>query len=204
MFLSGLAELDRSQFVTWEHYEIRPGDNLITIARRLNTTVDVLRVVNDLQGSRIIAGEALLIPRGSGARDYRSLSRPVVASRRTQSVPETYTIRSGDNLWLIARRFDLRSREIAAWNNIAIDALLHPGQTLDLGFARNESLASTAQESGNSTGSTSYTVVRGDSPARIANMFEIELGLIFCSGIICPAIASFIQDSSSTWPLRNR
>lgn len=126
LFQSGLAALDRSQFVTWEHYEIRPGDTLITIASRLSTSVDVLRVVNNLQDSRIIAGEALLIPRGSSAQDYTTLSRPIAANleaqRRVLPVPETYTIRSGDNLWLIARRFDLRSKEIAAWNNIALDA----------------------------------------------------------------------------------
>lgn len=175
VFQSGLAALDRSQFVTWEHYEIRPGDNLIAIARRLNTTIDVLKVVNNLQGSRIIAGEALLIPRGSGAQEYASLTRPETTSRRTQPAPETYTIRSGDNLWLIARRFDLRSREIAAWNNISINSLLHPGQTLDLSFAQPAILASASQVESQQD-STSYTVVRGDSPARIAQMFNLELG----------------------------
>ncbi len=173
--INGLASLDRSEFVTWEHYQIRPGDNLITIARRLNTTVDVLRVVNELPGSRIIAGESLLIPRGSGAQDYQSLSRPVVSNSENQPVPESYTIRSGDNLWLIARRFDLRSREIAAWNNIAIDATLFPGQILDLSFAHTET--STAARSGGvgSQNNPVYTVIRGDSPSRIAKMFDIEL-----------------------------
>ncbi|MEQ8313774.1 MAG: LysM peptidoglycan-binding domain-containing protein [Gammaproteobacteria bacterium] len=169
-----LASLDTSEFVSWEHYTIRPGDTLSTIARRLNTTVDVLQVVNQLQGSQIIAGRSLLIPRGSGANDYTNLTAPALESSQRQPVPEVYTVRSGDNLWLIARRFDLRSREIAAWNNLSMDALLHPGQTLDLGFARQEALAlGQANRSGHTT---DYIVVRGDSPARIAEMFDIDLG----------------------------
>lgn len=171
---SSLASLDTSEFVSWEHYSIRPGDTLSTIARRLNTTVDVLKVVNQLDGSQIIAGRSLLIPRGSGAGDYSNLTAPAIEPKRQQPVPEIYTIRPGDNLWLIARRFDLRSAELAAWNNISLDALLHPGQTLDLSFARQESL--TMDQANQSAQSNNYVVVRGDSPARIAEMFDIELG----------------------------
>jgi membrane-bound lytic murein transglycosylase D len=171
---NGLASLDTSEFVSWEHYAIRPGDTLSTIARRLNTTVDVLQVVNQLQGSQIVAGRSLLIPRGSGASDYTNLTAPALDSVQRQPIPAVYTVRAGDNLWLIARRFDLRSREIAAWNNISMDALLHPGQTLDLGFARQESLA--LGQTNRSGLGADYTVVRGDSPARIAEMFDLELG----------------------------
>lgn len=43
-------------------YTVRRGDSLWTIARRNNTTVDRLREVNDLNGSRILAGQVLTIP----------------------------------------------------------------------------------------------------------------------------------------------
>jgi nucleoid-associated protein YgaU len=43
-------------------YKVRRGDSLWTIARRNNTTVDRLREANDLNGSRILAGQVLRIP----------------------------------------------------------------------------------------------------------------------------------------------
>ena len=43
-------------------YEVRRGDSLWTIARRNNVSVDDLRVANSLRGSRIVAGQVLVIP----------------------------------------------------------------------------------------------------------------------------------------------
>jgi LysM repeat protein len=43
-------------------YEVRRGDSLWTIAQRTNTTVDRLKEANDLQSSRILAGQVLVIP----------------------------------------------------------------------------------------------------------------------------------------------
>ena len=135
----GLAELEPSLFVTWEHYSIQSGDTLSEIAQQLGTSTETLRVINNIQGSRIIAGQSLLIPRGSALPTLEELRnrRPFYERRQQPDIPEFYTVRRGDNLWSIARRFNLRSADIAANNNLGLDSLLQPGQTLDLQFARN-------------------------------------------------------------------
>jgi LysM domain/Family of unknown function (DUF5715) len=43
-------------------YKVRPGDSLWTIARRHGTTVDALREINELESSRIFAGQVLEVP----------------------------------------------------------------------------------------------------------------------------------------------
>lgn len=43
-------------------YRVRSGDSLWTIARRHGTTVERLRVANELNGSRIYAGQVLTLP----------------------------------------------------------------------------------------------------------------------------------------------
>jgi LysM repeat protein len=43
-------------------YRVRQGDSLWEIARRHNTTVDRLRVANDMRTNRIVAGQVLIIP----------------------------------------------------------------------------------------------------------------------------------------------
>ena len=44
-----------------------------------------------------------------------------------------YTVRSGDTLYSIARRFGLDSRELARWNQLGDGSLIYPGQRLRLG-----------------------------------------------------------------------
>ena len=41
-----------------------------------------------------------------------------------------YTVKKGDSLWLIARRFDIHVAELLEWNNLRKNKPLQPGQTL--------------------------------------------------------------------------
>lgn len=168
-FQQRLAGVDPQSLVTWDRYEIRNGDTLGAIARRFNTGIAVLQQVNRLQGSRIIAGESLLIPRGS--LNGADLAPPVLA-RVQETAPTSYTVRRGDNLWSIARRFDLRSAAIARHNGIALDRALMPGQRLNLAFA-SASAAST--DAPVRVASDAYRVRAGDTPGQIARAFNIRL-----------------------------
>ena len=46
--------------------------------------------------------------------------------------PATYTVKRGDTLYAIAWRHGLEYRDIARWNGIGRDYVIHPGQTLRL------------------------------------------------------------------------
>ena len=170
---TGIAQLGPDQFVTWDRYEILPGDTLGEIARKLGTRVDVLQTVNHLQGSRIIAGDSLLVPRTTNLALLANYNRSNQSGRRILPTPNIYTVQRGDNLWTIARKFDLRSTQIAAWNNIDIESLLQPGQELNLEFASNAE--ESVSEISITAGAEDYRVRRGDSMHEIANRFRINL-----------------------------
>ena len=133
--LAGLQTLDRSQLVSWDRYQIAAGDTLGAIARKLGTRVDILQTVNQLRGSQIIAGRSLLIPRLDKLGSDLSLSSilPPQSRRTPVALPASHRVRRGDNLWSIARRYDLRSKNIARWNQIELDSILRLGQILQLG-----------------------------------------------------------------------
>lgn len=169
-----LVGIDKRELLTWDRYEIKPGDTLGAIANKLNTRVDILQTFNSLAGSRIRAGESLLIPRTSDPELLASAPRVTrEATRQLPKIPAQYSVRNGDNLWVIARRFQLRSKEIAAWNQMPLDELLQPGQILDLRYAledKNEQPVTHASDSADL-----YSVRRGDSMDAIARRFGIDL-----------------------------
>jgi len=167
---TNIASIPVDQRVTWDQYSIKPGDTLSGIARGYNSHVEILQKINNLKGTRIVAGQTLLIPR-SGNIDLSNI--PTLSSAiDTPSVPNSYRVRRGDNLWAIARKFNLRSVEIANWNNIDTNALLHPGQILVL---HTPVLTSNTAETIRVANDKIYTIVRGDSLERIAGKFNLSV-----------------------------
>lgn len=95
-------------------YTVRPGDTLWAIARRFGTTVEALVQANDIPDPNLIyPGQVLTIP-GRG------------------EMQATYTVRPGDTLWAIARRFGTTVQELVNLNGIADPNLIYPGQVLRL------------------------------------------------------------------------
>lgn len=92
-------------------YVVRAGDSLWLIARRYGTTVDAIKSLNGLTSDLLDIGQILKIPAGQNA--------PYVE----------YTVRPGDSLWLIARRYGTTVDTIKALNGLSSD-LLNIGQVL--------------------------------------------------------------------------
>lgn len=171
-FARALESTSLEELLSWDYYEIQPGDSLGSIASRLGTSVDVLQRVNNLRSTRIIAGDTLMIPRGAENMDLVS-SLPVLPPRtQVLSVPDSYVVRSGDNLWSIARRYDLKSADIALWSGLDNESILRPGQRLKL---RTNAAQANAVIPG-AASPTTYVIRRGDTMLEIASRFSLNLG----------------------------
>lgn len=121
------AALPDDERVTWEHYRIRRGDSLIRIAQRFDTRVALLREVNNIRGNMIRAGDTLMIPSSEAWRESLAMAR-----KGRTGVRRGYTVRSGDSLYVIARRFGVTIDDIISWNDLDPDRYLQPGQPLTL------------------------------------------------------------------------
>lgn len=80
------------------------------------------------------------------------------------------------NLWSIARRFDLKSKEIATWNRISLEELLQLGQILDLQYARENSREE--PKALLTANPAVYIVRREDTMDSITRRFDIDLQML--------------------------
>jgi lipoprotein NlpD len=60
------------------------------------------------------------------------MNSPAVRQAETIPADGRYTIEQGDTMYSIAFRYKLDFRELAAWNDIGSDYLIHPGQVIRL------------------------------------------------------------------------
>jgi peptidoglycan lytic transglycosylase D len=146
-FKSNLENYDKP-LVSWTSYSARRGESLDAIARRHGLTTRQLRAVNetlrlDRRGRLRFASQVLVPITGSKSTRVASLSvrgasagAPVHSAVTSQAsdAPAThwYTVRAGDTLYDIARRFDLAVKTLQSLNHLTARTLLHPGLKLKL------------------------------------------------------------------------
>ncbi|MCB1679871.1 MAG: LysM peptidoglycan-binding domain-containing protein [Halioglobus sp.] len=126
-FAREVASLSPDDRVQWRHYRIERGDSLIRIAKKFDTQVGLLREVNGIRGSRIRAGDTLMIPRGAAWPASLAL-----ASAPARATVRDYRVRSGDSLYRIAGKFKVSINDIITWNELDPGKYLQPGQQLTL------------------------------------------------------------------------
>lgn len=209
-FKSAVASLQGQASVTWDRYVVQPGDTLSKIARQFHTQVAALQQSNGIDGSRIIIGESLLIPRAyTSAAPLATPNAPEYQSGVTlagdvppQGItpPTRYEVRTGDSLWRIANRYNLSTSTLAGWNNISIESVLRPGQILVL---YSGPAIAQAVESGGDNDPIKYTVKSGDTIARIARKYGVEVAEVLewndiqVEGLIHPGQQLLLHPKSS-------
>jgi membrane-bound lytic murein transglycosylase D len=102
---------------------VRRGDSLWTIARAYGVSVNSLATLNGMQpGDTLRAGRKIKVRGGSGA------SGPVVVAGNGEHM--TYTVRRGDTLSHIARRFSVTVSQLLSWNGLSRHDQIMPGQRI--------------------------------------------------------------------------
>ena len=127
---------------------VQAGDTLWDIARKYNTTVAELKRINNLTSDLLNIGQKLILP---GTEEPAPPTDNII-----------YTVKKGDTLWDIARRFNTTVTAIKNYNNLTSDTL-SIGQQLIIPGTENI---------------TVYTVKSGDTLWSIANKFNTTVDSI--------------------------
>lgn len=136
VLLEALDQLPDDKRVRWTRHRIRQGDTLSTIGRRYRVSVRAIKQANRLRGTRIRAGDNLLIPISTRRLTAYNgnVTKPVKRKIRILPPPKDavqliHRVQRGDTLWGIARRYQVYLYQLKGWNGLRRRLLL-PGQEL--------------------------------------------------------------------------
>lgn len=109
-------------------YVVEAGDTLSTIAWRYGLTVQTLTVENGLTSAHLLyPGQQLKIPGVEGAA-----TETEPESVEASEPPDTFTVRAGDTLFSIARKFESDVSTLSRLNGLSNPAHIYVGQELRL------------------------------------------------------------------------
>ncbi|MDA0190948.1 MAG: LysM peptidoglycan-binding domain-containing protein [Proteobacteria bacterium] len=194
-FMSNLESHQSSDqpLSTWQTYTLRNGERLEQVAPRFGMTVANLKEVNGIKGRiKVKPGITLLVP----ARDGEAAESPAPAVPRLPAAdPEppaagkTHTVRAGETLYAVARRYGTSVAELRRLNQLRSDRL-SAGMRLTVAARAPDATpvrvtaAPAASDKGSATAAKGkaagkprvarYKVRRGDTLASIARQFNVD------------------------------
>jgi membrane-bound lytic murein transglycosylase D len=118
-------------------YIVKQGDTLYAIARRFDTSVKKLKMMNNKSSSLINIGETLIVgqprtmPR-SLTIDYKISPYLEHTEVAIPTIAVEYQVKPGDTIWGISQLYDVPHKDLAQWNQLSASSILKPGALLVL------------------------------------------------------------------------
>lgn len=153
---------DEQVLPEFTNYVVKKGDNLYSIARSNNITIDTIMKDNDLSSTALRVGQVLKIRTGTPTVFEECYGPDYTPPETIDTI--TYTVKKGDSLYSIASRYNTSVTAIMNLNNLTSTAL-SIGQQLEIPSSSN-------------TGTQTYTVKSGDSLYAIARRFNTTVDSI--------------------------
>lgn len=99
-----------------ETYTVKKGDNIYRIAKKYNVSIDDIKRANNLQNNKLQVGMKLEIPvKNSSAVKSKAI--------KNNTEPVYHTVKKGENLYRIAKKYNVSVEEIKRLNNLSSNNL---------------------------------------------------------------------------------
>lgn len=150
-------------------YTVKKGDNLYSIARKYGTSVDAIKRYNGLTSNVLDIGDRLVIPCEDSGSEYKPLENNYIS----------YTVKKGDSLYSIAKKFDTTVDKIMDDNDLSSDDL-DVGMILVIDDKSGTSSVKECFGSGevpdtDTVSGVKYVVSKGDNLYSIAKRFDVSI-----------------------------
>ncbi len=118
-FKQKLAKLSSFERTPVKRHTVKKGETLSVIAKKYATSVKRIKQVNQLNGSLINVGNKLIIPPSKHLSNQKHTQERLI-----------YTVKKGDSLYAISKKFKVSIDDLRKWNNEAVRKSIRPGQKL--------------------------------------------------------------------------
>ncbi len=156
-----LAEIEKAK--SRKMHIVRYGENLGLIAKRYRCYVSQLKSWNGLRGNTIYPGQKLIVY-SPHDRQYKSTTSSYSSIKRSGE-KSYHTVTYGENLGLIAKRYNCTVTDLREWNNLR-GSVIHPKQKLIV----YEPASSTTIDK--DAKFVYHTIKKGDTLWDIAKMYD--------------------------------
>jgi membrane-bound lytic murein transglycosylase D len=117
-------------------YIVKKGDNLGNISKKFGSTVDDLKLWNDLQDHNIAIGNSLIVAKSEvvieSNIDQKNFNKNESLASASKSKNNDYLVKKGDSLYSISKKYPgVSISDIEKWNNIK-GKELKPGMKLKI------------------------------------------------------------------------
>jgi len=151
-------------------YTVKRGDTLYGISNQFGVSVDDIYKLNNLTTTNLRIGQVLKIPNVSGTNP---------------STTFIYTVKKGDSLYNIARRYETTVNEIISLNNL---------KSINLSIGQQLVVPETGESVTSLPEYTNYVVKRGDNLYSIARNFNTTADQIIKDNNLSSQVLSIGQN----------
>jgi len=153
-------------------YVVREGDNLSQIALDYNIKLADLKEWNQLETDVIYIGQKLKLK----APDLKKEKKEVTKKEKTtkpKGKKITHSVKSGENLTLIAEKYSVTTKEIMEWNELE-DDVIKVDQKLTI-YSEKKEVTKKKETNKESKKSQTHKVKKGESLGLIAGKYNITI-----------------------------
>lgn len=149
-------------------YTVKKGDSLYEIAKKYNTSVDAIKRYNNLTTNNLSIGQKIRIPCNIEDNDDTVMPKYI-----------SYTVKAGDNLYNIAKKYNTTVDKIKRDNNLQSNNLTI-GKILLIEDTSDQSNIEECfgEEYEAPSSNITYTVQKGDNLYSIANKYNTTVNEI--------------------------
>jgi membrane-bound lytic murein transglycosylase D len=95
-------------------YVVKKGDSIGKIAAKFNVSIKDIQNWNNLTGTKISVGQELVVS-GNTVKSDSSKSKN---KKTTKVTTNTHTVKSGESLWIIAKKYSVSVNDLKSVNNL--------------------------------------------------------------------------------------
>jgi len=132
-FTDAYPRIPPEERVTFREHVVAAGETLSHIAVDYGVSVDDLRAANPrIEPRRMQVGQRVVVPTAPSAREGSRTGVTGALGGLAEEELVVYRVRAGDTLSAIAARHRVRVGDLLRWNQLAVDAVIRPGDEVKI------------------------------------------------------------------------